>query len=111
MITHKTIIDQKILYFPHISEKSSNIEKRYNTVIFKVAKNATKKAIKKAIKNIFNVEVIMVNTLQVKGKVKHHIISRKSTAIQSHQRNWKKAYISLKSGQKINLINNSSTIE
>ncbi|WWO98835.1 MAG: 50S ribosomal protein L23 [Candidatus Dasytiphilus stammeri] len=97
----------KVLHIPHVSEKSSDIEKKNNTFIFKVAKDATKTAIKIAVKKIFNVEVTNVNTLQVKGKMKSYVDSRRSKAIQSHQRNWKKAFITLKSGQKINCISNS----
>ncbi|WWO99866.1 MAG: 50S ribosomal protein L23 [Candidatus Dasytiphilus stammeri] len=105
MMNDEKMIYHKILHFPHVSEKSSNIEKTNNIVIFEVAKDATKAAIKIAIEKIFNIEVTMVNTLQVKGKEKHHF--SKSKRIKSRRRNWKKAYIYLKSGQKIDLLNNS----
>ncbi|WWO99988.1 MAG: 50S ribosomal protein L23 [Candidatus Dasytiphilus stammeri] len=107
MTTDKTMIDYHILDFTHVSEKSSNQEKIHNTMVFKVAKYATKIAIKKVIKKIFNVDVMMVNTLQVKGKVKSHVSYRKYKTIQSRKNNWKKAYITLKAGQKIELINNN----
>ncbi|WWO97470.1 MAG: 50S ribosomal protein L23 [Candidatus Dasytiphilus stammeri] len=108
MTTNKKLIDHNILCFPHVSEKSSNLEKIHNTIVFQVRKDATKAAIKKAIKTIFNVEVLIVNTLQVKGKVKSHVSYGKShQAIQSRKNHWKKAYITLKLGHKIELINNN----
>ena len=58
-----------IIIKPILSEKSfSGIQmKRYT---FKVAKNATKVDIKKAVEEVFGVEVAKVNTINVQGKVK-----------------------------------------
>lgn len=58
-----------IIIKPILSEKSySGIGmKRYT---FKVAMNATKVDVKRAVEEIFGVEVAKVNTITVKGKVK-----------------------------------------
>ena len=58
-----------IIIKPILSEKSfSGIQmKRYT---FKVAKNATKVDIKRAVEEVFGVEVAKVNTVNVQGKVK-----------------------------------------
>ena len=58
-----------IIIKPILSEKSfSGIQmKRYT---FKVAKDATKVDIKRAVEEVFGVEVAKVNTVSVKGKVK-----------------------------------------
>ena len=58
-----------IIIKPVLSEKSfSGIQmKRYT---FKVAKNATKVDIKRAVEEVFGVEVAKVNTVSVKGKIK-----------------------------------------
>ncbi|MBQ9369864.1 MAG: 50S ribosomal protein L23 [Clostridia bacterium] len=58
-----------IIIKPILSEKSfSGIQmKRYT---FKVAKNATKVDIKRAVEEVFGVEVAKVNTINVQGKVK-----------------------------------------
>ncbi len=58
-----------IIIKPILSEKSfSGIQmKRYT---FKVAKNATKVDIKRAVEEVFGVEVAKVNTVSVKGKIK-----------------------------------------
>ena len=58
-----------IIIKPILSEKSfSGIQmKRYT---FKVAKDATKVDIKRAVEEVFGVEVAKVNTVSVKGKIK-----------------------------------------
>ena len=58
-----------IIIKPILSEKSfSGIQmKRYT---FKVAKDATKVDIKRAVEEVFGVEVAKVNAVSVKGKVK-----------------------------------------
>lgn len=61
----------KVLRAPHVSEKASAMEKS-NTIVLKVAKDATKAEIKAAVQKLFEVEVEVVNTLVVKGKVKRH---------------------------------------
>ena len=43
-----------------------------NTIVLKVAKDATKAEIKAAVQKLFEVEVESVNTLLMKGKVKRH---------------------------------------
>ncbi|QJC31710.1 50S ribosomal protein L23 [Enterobacteriaceae endosymbiont of Donacia tomentosa] len=85
----------KILQGPHISEKSSFIAEKTNTLIIKVLKKATKIDIKIAMEKIFNVKIKSINTLIMKGKVKKN---RKYTY---HRNSWKKAYIILEKKQNI----------
>ena len=86
-----TLIDQ-----PHISEKVSNIGDASNQFAFKVARSATKREIKKAVEKLFEVEVVSVNTVNVKGKVKRNFRGTVSRA-----KNSKKAYVRLAPGQDI----------
>lgn len=69
-----------------------------NTIVLKVAKDATKAEIKAAVQKLFEVEVEVVNTTVVKGKVKRHgqRIGRRS--------DWKKAYVTLKEGQNLDFV-------
>ncbi len=53
-------------------EKASTAMEKSNTIVLKVAKDATKAEIKAAVQKLFEVEVEVVNTLVVKGKVKRH---------------------------------------
>ena len=59
----------KVLRAPHVSEKASTAMEKSNTIVLKVAKDATKAEIKAAVQKLFEVEVEVVNTLVVKGKV------------------------------------------
>lgn len=85
----------QVLKAPHISEKATNVAESANQIVFKVAIDATKLEIKKAVEQLFKVEVEGVRTLNVKGKVKR---SRYGV---SRRKGWKKAYVSLKSGDDI----------
>lgn len=87
----------KILRAPHVSEKASIAMEKTNTLVLKVAKDATKKEIKSAVEKLFEVQVTGVNTLVVKGKVKRRgqQIGRRS--------DWKKAYVTLAEGQNLDL--------
>ncbi|AKC60363.1 50S ribosomal protein L23 [Blochmannia endosymbiont of Camponotus (Colobopsis) obliquus] len=88
----------KVLQSPHISEKSSVATDRCNTIVFRVAKNANKLDIKIAVQRLFGVKVLNVRTLIMKGKTKRYkkFIGRRS--------DWKKAYVSLKKGEKLDII-------
>ena len=81
---------------PNITEKSNYLSE-FNKVVFKVHKGATKKRIKKSIEKLFKVNVIKVNTINLKGKNK---IVRGKKATKS---GYKKAIVTLKKGQSIDL--------
>lgn len=85
----------KLLQGPHISEKSSRCAESSNQYVFKVETSATKPEIKRAVEQMFNVQVAAVTTLNVKPKEK-----RFGQTIGQHK-GWKKAYVKLKEGQSI----------
>ena len=58
-----------VVLSPHITEKSTMLSE-HNAVVFKVANDATKPAIKAAIEALFDVKVMGVNTIVTKGKTK-----------------------------------------
>ena len=87
---HDTIIA------PNVTEKSTSLSE-FNKVVFKVNKGASKKAIKKSIEKIFKVNVIKINTINLKGKTK---LVRNKKAFKS---GFKKAIVTLKKGQSIDL--------
>ncbi len=93
MITDSRIY--KVIIAPITTEKSNAAMQR-NTIVFKVALDATKDEIKAAVKKILNVESVKsVRTLVVKGKTRRavHGVGRRS--------DWKKAYVTLPEGVKI----------
>ena len=81
---------------PNVTEKSTSLSE-YNKVVFKVHNAATKKSIKKNIEKIFKVNVVKVNTINFKRKSK---IVRGKKAFKP---GYKKAIITLKKGQSIDL--------
>ena len=83
----------KVLVGPHISEKASVLADGKSQFVFKVAVDATKLEIKKAVEGLFGVKVENVTTVNVLGKTKR-------TARGLGKRNdWKKAIVSLQPGQ------------
>ena len=58
-----------VILAPVITEKSTLLSEN-NAVVFKVARDATKPAIKAAVEALFDVKVVGVNTLVTKGKTK-----------------------------------------
>jgi large subunit ribosomal protein L23 len=67
-------------------------------VTFEVAKNANRIEIKKAVEELFKVNVDSVKTLQVKGKKKQR------GRISGKRRDWKKAVVKLMPGDKIEIF-------
>ena len=91
----------KIHYFdkiisPNVTEKSTSLSE-FNKFVFKVDKNANKNSIKKNIEKIFKVNVVKINTINMRAKVKM-VKNRKA-----HKPGYKKAIITLKKGQIIDL--------
>jgi large subunit ribosomal protein L23 len=86
----------KIILSPCVSEKSTGmrVDRQY---VFRVCKEATKIEIASAIKFLFDVDVDVVRTINVQGK------KRKFGNIQGRRKDWKKAYVTIKEGQAINL--------
>jgi len=81
---------------PNITEKSTTLSE-FNKIVFKVQKTASKDSIKKSIEKIFKVNVVKINTINLKGKTK--IVRNKKT----FKSGYKKAIITLKKGQSIDL--------
>ena len=86
----------QVLLAPVVSEKSTYVADKYEQVIFRVARDASKPEIKAAVELLFKVEVDSVQVSNVKGKQKRF------SSNMGRRRNWKKAYICLKPGQEIN---------
>lgn len=90
----------QILKEPVITEKSTAQRAESNTVAFWVDLKVNKNDIKEAVEKIFNVKVLDVNTMRVPGKTKRS--GRLSKMSKGSTR--KKAYITLKEGDKIPLF-------
>jgi len=81
-----------------ISEKGTQLREKQNGYLFEVARDANKIEIKRAIESIFNVKVDSVRTIRVHGKPK------RQGRFAGHRPDWKKAVVTLKKGQAIELF-------
>ena len=79
---------QEIILAPVITEESmmGTADKKYT---FKVAKDATKVDIKKAVEKLFSVKVEKVNTINVRGQL------RRYGRYEGYRASWKKAIVTL----------------
>ena len=82
----------RILKKPITTEKTSNLSLLKNTYVFEVSDDATKIDIKKAISEIYWVEVSSVNVLHTREKFKYW----RKKWMQLRKRSSKKAYVTLK---------------
>ncbi len=88
-----------IIKRPLITEKGMGVSP-LSKYVFEVDINANKIEIADAVKKIFPaVDVVKVNTLRVKGKTK-----RMGRMGQGKTADWKKAYVTLKAGQHIEIF-------
>jgi large subunit ribosomal protein L23 len=85
-----------IIKSPVISEKGTLVSEQ-NQVVFNVARDATKPAIKKAVEGLFGVKVKSVNTLVRKGK------SRRFKGQPAILSDVKKAYVTLVEGERLDV--------
>lgn len=86
-----------IILRPIVSEKSYEMA-ALNRYVFEVDKRATKPQIADAVTEIFGVNVEKVNTMNVQGKPRR-LRYREGTT-----RSWKKAIVTLKQGDTIELF-------
>lgn len=79
---------------PHVSEKASFLQGSF-TYVFKTERNANKISIKKAVENKYKVSVKSVRILNTKPK------ERRRGNIVGQKQGYKKAIVTLKSGNEI----------
>ena len=82
-----------------LTEKGTRLSEEQNQYLFRVAKDANKVEIKRAVEELFNVRVMAVNTMCRKGKKK-----RQRTAQFGTTAAWKRAVVTLHEKDSINLI-------
>ncbi len=85
-----------VVLAPHITEKSTMLSE-HNSVVFKVARTASKPEIKAAVEALFGVTVTGVNTMVTKGKTK------KWKGTPYRRSDSKKAIVTLAEGQTIDI--------
>ena len=91
----------EIIIRPIVSERSFDMMSE-NKYTFEVARDANKYQIKDAIEELFSVKVESVNTINVKPKKK------RVRYIAGYTRQWKKAVVTLKEGETIEIFGNQA---
>jgi len=91
----------EIIIRPVITEKNTNLL-MLNKYTFEVAAGSNKAMIKQAIEELFDVEVVQVNTMNVKGKRK--VRRTRRGVIEGQTRSWKKAIVTLAPGDRIEIF-------
>ncbi|MEK7449759.1 MAG: 50S ribosomal protein L23 [Planctomycetota bacterium] len=87
-----------IIVKPLVTEKVMKETEKGRTYTFEVNLQSNKPEIKKAIENIFSVKIDDIRTITMKGKPKRY-----RTKI-GYTSDWKKAMVTLKEGQRIDII-------
>ncbi len=82
-----------------LTEKATLLSEKHNKYVFRVSPRANKIQIKKAIETLFQKKVLSVNTCNYAGKKK-----RERTQNYGRKAHWKKAIVTLKEGEKIELV-------
>ena len=90
-----------VLIRPVVSEKSYDLMEE-GTYVFIVDPKATKIDVRNAVEQAFNVTVTKVNTMNRKGKS----IRNRRTGTYGHRPDTKRAIVTLKKGDSINLFEN-----
>ena len=86
-----------VLRSPHIAEKSTRLIE-IDKYVFKVYQRANKTEIKKAIEEIYGVNVLKVNIIKIPRK------KRRLGKTQGWRKGYKKAIVKIKKGQKIEIL-------
>lgn len=95
----------EVLIKPILTEKANSQQETLRRFAFKVARQANKLEIKKAIETFYGVNVIDVNTSVVPGKAKSRFT--KKGYVQGQKPAYKKALVTVAEGETIDLYTNS----
>jgi large subunit ribosomal protein L23 len=84
-----------IIVRPIVTEKALTHKEDASTLVFEVNRDANKTQIKQAVESLFKVKVADVRTSGFEGKL------RRRGRYSGYRPDWKKAYVRLKSGEKL----------
>ncbi len=87
-----------IIQAPLISEKGTALAESANQFLFKVRPDANKIEVKHAVETLFKVKVVDVRMARYLGKI------RRVGRSMGRRSDWKKAYVTLKAGDKIDFF-------
>jgi large subunit ribosomal protein L23 len=85
----------EIIRRPIVTEKTVELREGADTLVFQVARDATKVEIRNAVEKLFGTRVAEVRTSVAHGKVK------RQGRFTGRRADWKKAYVRLRAGEKL----------
>lgn len=91
-----------IVQKPVVTEKSTALKEASNRYVFRVEVKANKRQIKRAVEKLFNVKVLDVRTAVYRGK--KAVVMNRSGRFEGYRPTWKKAFVTLAEGQKIDIF-------
>lgn len=89
-----------IIKAPLVTEESTIQRDSKNQYMFRVDPRANKRQIRDAVEHLFNVKVTSVNTINYQGKFS----GRRGRSTPGRRADWKKAIVTLRAGDAIDLI-------
>lgn len=90
-------IAYRVLKGPHVTEKATDLVKK-NQYVFRVFSRANKVEIKRAVEDLYGVNVVSVKIINVSSR------RRRLGAIEGERKGYKKAVVKVSEGQKIELL-------
>ena len=98
--------NKNIILNPILTEKSSLLMDKLNQYVFRVHMKANKIQIKNELEKRFKISIINVATMNFKGKSKNTTMRSGGHVLRTSGKrsSWKKAIVTLKEGDKINLV-------
>jgi len=85
----------EVIRRPVVTEKGVAAKDEHRTLCFEVALEANKTEVRQAVERMFKVKVAEVRTSNLEGKM------RRRGRFVGYRRDWKKAYVKLKDGEKV----------
>jgi large subunit ribosomal protein L23 len=93
-----TLTPYDIIKTVRVTEKGTVQTEKFNRYTLVVDPRASKPEIRAAVQELFKVTVVRVNTMNMRGKLR-----RQRTKHAGREAHWKKAIVTLKDGDKIQL--------
>ena len=88
----------QVLMRPIVTEKTTDLSSQSNKYVFQVAMDSNKVEIRQAVEKFFGVKVLDVRTMRMTGKPK------RVRLVAGYRPNWKKAIVTLKAGDTIDMF-------
>ena len=91
----------EVITAPLITEKGTLVNEEANQVVFRVPRDVNKTEIRRAVETLFKVHVTKVRTINYMGK------NRRVGRNLGRRPAWKKAYVTLAAGQRVDFFENA----